>query len=111
MDNTLYVSLSRQMTLRKELDVVANNIANADTAGFKVESLMVANDPVTPPAAPGAAPIQFSFDNGLARDFSQSLGLSLSCCFSGFCCQTSRYLGLFLALPFSLFFMASPLFR
>ena len=71
MDNTLYVSLSRQMTLRKELDVVANNIANADTAGFKVESLMVANDPVTPPAAPGAAPIQFSFDNGLARDFSQ----------------------------------------
>jgi hypothetical protein len=47
----------------------------------------------------------------LARDFSQSLGLSLSCCFSGFCCQTSRYLGLFLALPFSLFFMASPLFR
>lgn len=71
MDNTLYVSLSRQMTLRKELDVVANNIANADTAGFKVESLMVANDPATPPATPGAPPIQFSIDNGLARDFSQ----------------------------------------
>jgi flagellar basal-body rod protein FlgF len=71
MDNTLYVSLSRQMTLRKELDVVANNIANADTAGFKVESLMIEDDPVTPPSTPGAPPIQFSFDNGLARDFSQ----------------------------------------
>lgn len=71
MDNTLYVSLSRQMTLRKELDVVANNIANADTVGFKVESLMVAADPQTPKATPGARPIQFAFDNGLARDFGQ----------------------------------------
>jgi flagellar basal-body rod protein FlgF len=71
MDNTLYVSLSRQMTLRKELDVVANNIANADTVGFKVESLMVANDPETPAATPSARPIQFSAVNGLARDFSQ----------------------------------------
>ena len=40
MDNTLYVGLSRQMVLRRELDLVANNIANADTTGFKVESLM-----------------------------------------------------------------------
>lgn len=71
MDNTLYVSLSRQITLRKELDVVANNIANADTAGFKVESMRVAADPTTPKAAPNARPIQFVNDNGLARDFSQ----------------------------------------
>ncbi len=71
MDNTLYVSLSRQVTLRKELEVVANNIANADTAGFKVESLMVVADPKTPKATPGAVPIQFTTDQGLARDFSQ----------------------------------------
>ena len=71
MDNSLYVSLSRQITLRKELDVVANNIANADTAGFKVESMMVANDPQTPKTAPNSRPIQFVIDNGLARDFSQ----------------------------------------
>jgi flagellar basal-body rod protein FlgF len=71
MDNTLYVSLSRQITLRKELDVVANNIANADTAGFKVESLMVGADPATPTAAPGSRPLQFVTDNGLSRDFSQ----------------------------------------
>ncbi len=39
MDNAAYVGLSRQMTLRRELDIIANNVANADTAGFKVESL------------------------------------------------------------------------
>jgi flagellar basal-body rod protein FlgF len=70
MDNTLYVSLSRQMTLQTQLNVIANNIANADTAGFKVESVMVGADPQTP-KAPGARPIQFVYDNGLARDYSQ----------------------------------------
>ena len=53
MDNALYVGLSRQMTLRRELDVVANNIANADTAGFKVESLMPRTEPAPPPAPDG----------------------------------------------------------
>ena len=71
MDNSLYVGLSRQMTLRKELDLVANNIANQDTAGFKVESMMVQNDPKTPTASSPGAPIQFVYDAGVARDFSQ----------------------------------------
>jgi len=38
MDNALYVGLSRQMTLRRQLDIVANNIANADTTGFKART-------------------------------------------------------------------------
>ncbi|HUO21035.1 MAG TPA: flagellar basal-body rod protein FlgF [Caulobacteraceae bacterium] len=71
MDNALFVGLSKQITLRKELDVVANNIANADTAGFKVESLMTANDPQTPWGATHSRQIQFVVDNGLARDFAQ----------------------------------------
>src|SRR5687768_11290637 len=72
MDNTMYVGLSRQMTLRRELDVLANNIANADTAGFKVESLMVAAEPRNLPAADGGrSTIQFALDSGVARDFSQ----------------------------------------
>ncbi|MDP3081718.1 MAG: flagellar basal body protein, partial [Brevundimonas sp.] len=41
MENAAYVGLSRQMTLRRELDIVANNIANADTTGFKVEQLLL----------------------------------------------------------------------
>jgi flagellar basal-body rod protein FlgF/flagellar basal-body rod protein FlgG len=37
MENLLLVGLSRQMTLRREMDVVANNIANINTSGFKAE--------------------------------------------------------------------------
>ncbi len=37
MENTLLIGLSRQMTLRRELDVVANNIANLNTTGFKAD--------------------------------------------------------------------------
>ncbi len=69
MDNTLYVGLSRQMVLRRELDIVANNIANADTNGFKVESLMTKEQPVRPPGA-GQPLIHFVGDDGIARDFS-----------------------------------------
>jgi flagellar basal-body rod protein FlgF len=35
MENTLLIGLSRQVALARELDVVANNVANADTNGFK----------------------------------------------------------------------------
>jgi flagellar basal-body rod protein FlgF len=35
MENTLLIGLSRQSVLRRELDVVANNIANLNTTGFK----------------------------------------------------------------------------
>ena len=72
MDNTMYVGLSRQLVLRRQLDVVANNVANVDTVGFKVESLMVQTDVETLPSG-GAAPprVNFVLDGGVARDFSQ----------------------------------------
>jgi len=38
MDNPIYVSLSRQSGLMRELRVIANNMANSDTTGFKRES-------------------------------------------------------------------------
>ena len=37
MENTLLVGLSRQMVLERQLDVVANNIANVNTNGFKAD--------------------------------------------------------------------------
>ncbi|MFA6266486.1 MAG: flagellar basal-body rod protein FlgF [Pseudolabrys sp.] len=37
MQNTLLVGLSRQVALSRELDVVANNIANVNTPGFKAD--------------------------------------------------------------------------
>ena len=72
MDNALYVGLSRQMTLRRELDIVANNIANANTTGFKVEDLMVRTEQAKPAKTlDGSAPVKFVLDSGVARDFTQ----------------------------------------
>lgn len=39
MENSQLVGLSRQMALRRELDVVANNLANLGTSGFKSEQV------------------------------------------------------------------------
>ena len=72
MDNALYVGLSRQIVLRREMDIVANNIANADTTGFKVESLVTSETP-GPPAftLQGPRPVKFVGADGVARDFGQ----------------------------------------
>jgi len=37
MENTLLIGLSRQTALERQLDVVANNIANTNTAGYKAD--------------------------------------------------------------------------
>lgn len=72
MDNTLYVSLSRQMTLRREMDVIANNIANVDTTGYKFENLLVRTEPANPARmADGPNPVKFVLDDGVVRDFTQ----------------------------------------
>lgn len=72
MDNTLYVGLSRQMVLRREMDIIANNIANTDTSGFKVESLMEKTEPKAPARTLGApSPVKFVASDGVARDFTQ----------------------------------------
>jgi flagellar basal-body rod protein FlgF len=38
MDNALLIGLSRQVTLSRELEVVANNLANINTTGYKADS-------------------------------------------------------------------------
>ena len=72
MENAAYIGLSRQMTLRRELDIAANNIANADTTGFKVEQLLlgteVGNRARNDAVRPG---VSFVLDKGVGRDFSQ----------------------------------------
>ncbi|MDA7948888.1 MAG: flagellar basal-body rod protein FlgF [Hyphomicrobiaceae bacterium] len=40
MENALLIGLSRQVALRRQMDVVANNLANMNTAGYKSGSLM-----------------------------------------------------------------------
>lgn len=40
MENAQLIGLSRQTALRNQLDVVANNMANINTAGFKSQNLL-----------------------------------------------------------------------
>ncbi len=40
MDNTSYIALSREAALQRQMGVVANNMANANTPGFKSEQMM-----------------------------------------------------------------------
>jgi flagellar basal-body rod protein FlgF len=42
MENALLIGLSRQTALQRELDVVANNIANVNTSGFKADGAVFA---------------------------------------------------------------------
>ena len=40
MENAQLISLSRQMGLQRQMDVVANNLANINTTGFKSEDVL-----------------------------------------------------------------------
>ncbi|MCB1885401.1 MAG: flagellar basal-body rod protein FlgF [Geminicoccaceae bacterium] len=67
MDNTSYIALSRQMVLQRQMDLVANNIANAATSGFKGQKMVfeeVLED------AGARKPVSFVQDVGVMRDLS-----------------------------------------
>src|SRR4030095_11159615 len=40
MENASLVGLSRQIALQRELDVVANNVANLNTGGYKADNVV-----------------------------------------------------------------------
>ncbi|ODT88689.1 flagellar basal-body rod protein FlgF [Phenylobacterium sp. SCN 70-31] len=74
MDNAVFVGLSHQMILRREMDIIANNIANMDTTGFKVESMMQRTEPGAPAMTLGGPrPVKFVAPDGVARDFGQGV--------------------------------------
>lgn len=75
MENTYLIGLSRQMALQRELDVVANNVANLNTGGFKAESVAFERY-LMPTASAGAfdpadRTLQYVQDRGTWHDFSQ----------------------------------------
>ncbi len=72
MENGMYAAVSRQLILRRSLDIVANNVANATTTGFKVEELGVAQNPDRRAFhVDGPQRVAFAQDWSLLRDFSQ----------------------------------------
>lgn len=75
MQNTLLIGLSRQVALGRELDVVANNIANLNTTGFKTDG-SVFEEYIGPTARDGTmtgpdAQISFVRDRATWIDMSQ----------------------------------------
>lgn len=74
MDNSLLVSLSHQLAAYRSMDVIANNIANANTPGFKRENAKF-EEFVTHvrPSETQKGPQALSFvkDAGIVRDLGQ----------------------------------------
>ena len=90
MDNSLLVSLSQQLAAYRAMDVIANNIANASTPGFKRETAKF-EEFVTHvrPSETQTGPQALSFvkDAGVVRDLGQgeltSTGASLDFAING----------------------------
>lgn len=40
MENTIFAGLSRQVALRDQMDIIANNIANMSTPGFRAQNMV-----------------------------------------------------------------------
>jgi len=72
MDNAVLVGLSRQVGLAREMDVVANNIANLDTTGYKADgSLFETFLASAARAGETGGRVSFVRDRGVWHDMSQ----------------------------------------
>jgi flagellar basal-body rod protein FlgF len=74
MENTLLIGLSRQATLERKLDVIANNLANLRTAGYKsedpvFEEFLMPNASINDVIGRDQS-LSYVIDTGLLRDFS-----------------------------------------
>lgn len=74
MDNSLLVSLSQQLAAYRSMDVIANNLANVSTPGFKretakFEEYVAKVDPSE--GQTGTQYVSFVKDAGISRDISQ----------------------------------------
>jgi flagellar basal-body rod protein FlgF len=75
MQNALLIGLSRQTILERQLDVIANNVANVNTAGYKADNSLF-EEYLTSGAhednfVGGDRRVSFVQDRGTFRDYSQ----------------------------------------
>jgi len=72
MENASLVGLSRQVALSRELDVIANNVANINTTGFKADgSLFEEYLSSSARAAQSGGRVSYVRDRGIWHDMSQ----------------------------------------
>lgn len=74
MQNAILIGVSRQMALARELDVIANNVANVNTNGFKARQAQF-QEYLMPKASADAFPradrrLSYVVDNGTPLDLS-----------------------------------------
>ncbi len=72
MENSLLVALSNQSVLRRQMDVIAHNIANMNSSGFKAQRLMIEDHTVRLPGGETA----FGEDLAFVRDVASIRNLS-----------------------------------
>ncbi len=65
METPIYIALSRQLALRRQLDIVANNIANVSTPAYKAERIVFVEYLAKPARNEKISMVQ---DIGTARD-------------------------------------------
>lgn len=65
IENAILVGLSRQVALKRQMEVVANNIANMNTTAYRSENILFREYLVTSPAGDQVSYVE---DYGIARD-------------------------------------------
>ncbi|MGF1455558.1 MAG: flagellar basal-body rod protein FlgF [Alphaproteobacteria bacterium] len=88
MENVVLVNLSRQMAMRRTMDVIANNLANMNTTAFKAETVLFReHGEALPKADRPHDTVRFVMDYGLTRSFEEgqmvATGNSLDLAISG----------------------------
>lgn len=71
METPTYIALSRQMGLRRHMDIVANNIANMNTPAYKAERLIFVEYLQNDKTASNKDELSFVQDIGTMRDTSE----------------------------------------
>ena len=71
MENALLIGLSRQNALRRELDIVANNIANLNTTGYKADGAVFSEYLTSGAAAGPDRRLSFVQDRATWHDMGQ----------------------------------------
>ncbi len=66
MENGIYVGLSRQMVLKNNMDIIANNIANVNTTGYRGQNLLF-KEYISDPRGTDY-PLSFVYDVGQYQD-------------------------------------------
>lgn len=71
MENPTYLAINHQAALQRQMDVIANNIANASTVGFKGQRILFAemvNGAASNPGLTQGARVAFVEEVGMLRD-------------------------------------------